>query len=78
MTEIAESDKLEWKKVDSHHLRALTDAGFDYDIIFTPDGQVSWQGIDFGVWKYEASVDDAKAAAQAEFDSIKASSDTSP
>lgn len=78
MSDDKDGNKLEWHNVDAHHLRAPTDAGFDYDIIFTPDCQVSWQGLDFGEWKYEADLDDAKAAAQAEFDGIKATSVSKP
>jgi hypothetical protein len=62
--------KLEWKEVDSGHLRAVTGDVFDYDIIHAA-GQISWQGLEFGEWKYEESVDAAKAAAQAEFDDYR-------
>jgi hypothetical protein len=62
--------KLVWTEVDSGHLRAATGDVFDYDIIHAA-GQISWQGLEFGEWKYEESVDAAKAAAQAEFDSYR-------
>lgn len=58
---------LVWEEVDTHHLRARTELGYNYDIIHTPDGQVSWQGEDFGVWNFVVNVDAAKAAAAAEF-----------
>ncbi len=62
--------KLEWTEVDSGHLHAATGDIFDYDIIHAA-GQVSWQGMEFGEWKYVESVDAAKAAAQAEFDDYR-------
>lgn len=62
--------KLEWEAVDGGHLRAVTGDVFDYDIIHAA-GQVSWQGLEFGEWKYVDSVDAAKTAAQAEFDDYR-------
>lgn len=64
------NSRLEWQAVESGHLRAVTGDVFDYDIIYAA-GQVSWQGLEFGEWKYEESVDAAKAAAQAEFDDYR-------
>ncbi|NTF17958.1 hypothetical protein G6L37_06045 [Agrobacterium rubi] len=60
-----------WSAVDAHHLRAVTDFGFNYEIIHTSDGRVSWQGQEYDEWKFEANVEDAKAAAQAEFDAVR-------
>jgi hypothetical protein len=69
MTDNASDEgKLVWQAVDGSHMRALTGDVFDYDIIHTPDGQVSWQGMAFGEWIAAGSVDEAKEAAQAEFD----------
>jgi hypothetical protein len=64
-------NKLVWETVDSNQLHAATGDGFDYDIIHTSDGRVSWQGSAFGEWNYEDSVEAAKAAAQAEFDDYR-------
>jgi hypothetical protein len=65
-----DKNRLEWVAVDSGHLRAVTGDVFDYDIIHAA-GQISWQGMEFGEWKYEDSVEAAKAAAQAEFDDYR-------
>ncbi len=71
MSDGQQSCGLAWEEVEACHLRAKTDKGFDYDIIATPDGQVSWQGIEFGRWIYENDIDAAKLAAQAEFDDYR-------
>jgi len=64
------SGELQWHLVENGHLRAGSGHGFDYDIIFTGDGRVSWQGLDYGEWKYVDSVEAAKTAAQAEADGL--------
>lgn len=63
------SGLLDWETVDACHLRATPRAAVTYDIIHTPDGQVSWQGPWSADWEYVASLDAAKTNALADFQS---------
>ena len=58
---------LNWVAVDDCHQRAAPCPAVQYDIIHTPDGQVSWQGPWSADWEYVASVEAAKSSALADF-----------